>query len=151
MKLYPVFLASALVLFSLSVSGCKDEVEKLELSDSEKARIVHLQNPFGPQLIRFTEVGEKGPVLLGLDNCKVYRAKIEQGVVLGWEMVLKGFYPFFTACTQQSIEYDGHYARVFLCEQAIGAGGGCAAGGNYRSLDGSNWEEKKGNQWTKVE
>lgn len=144
-------ISFTLLLFSgLLVSGCKDDIEKMELSEKEKARVIQIQNPFGVNLIRFSVLGEKEPVSLGMKDCKIYRAKNEQGVVTGWEQSLNAIYLSFTACTRQSIEYDGQYVKVFICEQAIGAGGGCAAGGNYRSRDGKLWEKLNGNKWEKA-
>jgi hypothetical protein len=37
---------------------------------------------------------------------------------------------------RQSIEYKNGRVEVFLCAQAIGAGGGCANGGLYWSARG---------------
>ena len=94
------------------------------------------------------------PAIFGVADCTVFKAKTGGARIIGWETVLRSdwgaSYPkFLTACTQQQIRYDGTRVRVFLCAQAIGAGGGCADGGNYRSTDGEHhWEiSRSGAGW----
>ena len=77
----------------------------------------------------------------------MFQARTAHDDIVGWDVVLRSdwgaAYPkFMTSCTSESIRYDGRYVLVYLCAQAMGAGGGCADGGNYRrSPDGRRgWE-----------
>jgi hypothetical protein len=100
---------------------------------------------FGPDIARLSVQGRVEPVILGLAGCQVFRAQTARGEIVGWQTILTadGTYPrFMTACSRQHIGLDGKYVRVFLCAQAIGAGGGCANGGNYRSADSVVWEKQ---------
>jgi hypothetical protein len=55
-------------------------------------------------------------------------------------------------CTRQSLRKEGDYAIASLCRKAIGAGGGCASSGTYRTRDGDKWEKDIGDgQWAAVE
>jgi hypothetical protein len=92
-------------------------------------------------------------VTLQLGDCRVY--KIERR----WfraprktKVLTTDFYLGFTVCTRQSLRKDGDYAIASLCRQAIGAGGGCASSGTYRSRDGEKWEkESNDGTWVPVE
>jgi len=85
-------------------------------------------------------------MILGLDDCTLYKAQTDHQDITGWRITLRsdwgGSYPkFFTACTAQSVKYAGGYVIVHFCAQAFGAGGGCADGGDYRSRDGEHkWQ-----------
>ncbi len=64
-----------------------------------------------------------------------------------WRVVLsvdwgETTYPkWMTGCMREALRYDGAYVHVPFCARAIGAGGGCNIGGNYRSRDGEHhWE-----------
>jgi hypothetical protein len=133
------------------LAGCMDEIEKMKLSEEERSHVLQLQNPFGDNYVRFTVSGEEYPILLGVSACKLYRAKLEQGVVTEWIKIpkLSSFYPTGSACESQSIKYDGKYVMYSYCAMAIGAGGGCAGGaGTFRSINGREWEELDGkNKW----
>ncbi|HEV2741323.1 MAG TPA: hypothetical protein VGU66_22375 [Candidatus Elarobacter sp.] len=106
------------------------------------------QKRFGDRVLRVTAAGR--PLIFGVHDCTVYQARTAHDDIIGWDVVLRsdwgGGYPkFMTSCTGEAIRYDGRYVRVFLCAQAIGAGGGCAGGGDYRrTADGRHrWEISK--------
>jgi len=88
---------------------------------------------------------------LVLHDCKVYRAesaapKAKRTLVLEPEL-----YPFFTVCSRESLTLESEYVLAMLGRQALGAGGCCASGGNYRSADGVTWEKRDGGKWKAVE
>src|SRR6187402_2741993 len=90
------------VLLSLLLAaGCADDIEKMKLTKEEKERVLSLQNPFGSNLVRLNASGDDGPVLIGLQDCKVYRAEPEQGVVTEWVRVpeVDGAYPLPSGCS----------------------------------------------------
>jgi hypothetical protein len=83
-----------------------------------------------------TRIGD--PWMFGIQDCVVYKARIEHQDIVDWNVVLAsdwgGSYPkWYTVCSRASISYDGKYVEAFQRAQAIGAGGGCADGGDYRS------------------
>lgn len=52
----------------------------------------------------------------------------------------QGQYPrFLTGCTTTDYWVEGEWLIVKTCAQAIGAGGGCARAGTFRSRDGKKW------------
>jgi hypothetical protein len=115
------------------VAGCGPHVP-YQLSQGDADR-------FKGNLLRI-DVPGRDPKIFGINDCIVYRAQIEHQDIVGWTVVLAsdwgGSYPkWYTACTRSSIAYDGKFINVFLCAQAIGAGGGCADGGDYRSRTGN--------------
>ena len=131
------------LLCILLIAGCTDNIEKMKLTNEDRARILLLQNPFGSNLVRLNTPGKDGPILIGLQNCKVYRAEPEQGVVTEWVDVpeVAEFYPLPSACSRESVEYDGEYVTIKFCKTPMGAGGGCAGGiSPHRSRNGKDWE-----------
>jgi hypothetical protein len=92
-------------------------------------------------------------ITLQMGDCRVY--KVERnwfGSIRNQTRVLSGdFYLGFTVCTRQSLRKDGDYAIATLCRQAVGAGGGCASSGTYRSRDGEKWEKAIEDQWVPVD
>ena len=133
----------SLTFFMVGVTYAAD-ISKLKLSETEKERIFQLQNPFGEHYVRFVVQGQQQPVLLGLKSCQLYSAKQERGIVTDWieENVLDTFYPWWSACSQESLKQDGLYIRLTFCKTPIGAGGGCAGGGGaFRSINGVDWQK----------
>jgi len=133
------FSAAGICLVLLS--GCAHEPYAISGTDRER---------FKAGIIRATLAGRTDPLIEGVSDCTVYRAEIAHEDIVGWKAVLGAdwgaSYPkFMTVCTRQSIAYDGKYVTVLLCAQAIGAGGGCANGGSYRSRDGEHrWQYARG-------
>ena len=125
----------------------------LKLSESDKARILQLQNPFGEHYLRFVPQGQE-PVLLGLKSCQLYRAKLEKGIVTEWmeENALSTFYPWWSGCSQESLKQEGAFIRLTFCKTPLGAGGGCAGGGgDFRSINGVDWQKREFNdKWKNV-
>lgn len=81
------------------------------------------------------------PVHLMAHDCKVFRILAVRGTQADWERVLAPEpYPFFTSCDRQSLEAnaDGSVTAT-LGRMAFGAGGCCATGGTWRSVDGRTW------------
>lgn len=104
-----------------------------EISQADRQR-------FSPGLIRVDRPG-KAPLIEGLSNCTVYKARYDGDRISGWKAALGadwgGTYPaFLTACVDESLAYRNGEVRVYLCARAIGAGGGCNNGGHYRSRTG---------------
>jgi hypothetical protein len=152
---HPMKILRAL-LFLLLLAGCSDDIEKIKLTKEERERILPLQNPFGSNLIRLNPVGEAGPVLIGREGCRVYRAETEQGVVTEWVRVpeLRGqeFLSGGSGCERERMDYDGKYLTVEFCRMLIGAGGGCGGGiSPHRSRNGKDWEVQVGkDKWKPV-
>lgn len=83
------------------------------------------------------------PIFLIVHDCEVFsvtRAPDQEAAE--WTSLVKPeFYPFFTACVRESLSFDGRVMTAVLGRQAIGAGGCCASGGTYRSVDGRVWKK----------
>lgn len=132
-----------LLLSLVLVTACSDEIVDMKLTREERDRILSLQNPFGGNLVRLDATGKDAPVLVGIKNCKVYRAQPEHGVVTEWVVVqeVDGNYPLPSGCSREKIGYDGEYVVVEFCKTPMGAGGGCAGGiSPHRSRNGKDWE-----------
>lgn len=129
----PLLRRFVLLLACTAVAGCKDDT-KLE----------------GPP-VELTVDGHK--VTLQLGDCRVYRVERNWlGSTRKTRVLSTDFYLGFTACTRQSLSKQGDYAIASLCRQAIGAGGGCASSGTYRTRDGEKWEKDAGDsKWVPVE
>jgi len=126
------------------LAGCTKR-EPYSVSDKDQKRF--------QTIVRIPAKAAKGaPTILALSDCTIYKATFNGTNIVDWKVVLRsdwgGSYPkFMTVCTQQSLRFDGHYAKVDLCAQAIGAGGGCADGGDYRSTNGDRWQIASGSGW----
>jgi hypothetical protein len=124
-------LAAVLVV---AVVGCARV--PYAISNDDRAR-------FGKNLIVAHLPGRTDPLIVGASGCKLYRARIEHQEIVGWDVTLAAdwgaiAYPqFLTACSNESLSWDGKYVRVYFCALAIGAGGGCTNGGYYRSRTGA--------------
>jgi hypothetical protein len=86
-----------------------------------------------------------------LVSCKVYLLDASGDKVERTKVLRTGFNWWFTPCMEQKIWAEGGYVMVFLSNQALGAGGGNATGGHYRSKDGVKWEKGGGKNWIPVE
>ena len=82
------------------------------------------------------------PVDMLVHDCEVFHVeRLAKGGVK-WTSVLEpDFYPLWTSCIRQSLEVKQGAVTVTLGRQAFGAGGCCATGGVYRSVDGINWKK----------
>lgn len=82
------------------------------------------------------------PIFLLVHDCEVYRVERREGGGVQWTSVLKPeFYPIWTACERQSLSVQAGVATVVLGRRAFSAGGCCATGGTYRSMDGQVWKK----------
>ncbi|MGA2761346.1 MAG: hypothetical protein ABSF08_13630, partial [Candidatus Cybelea sp.] len=96
------------------------------------------------------------PMILGLNDCILYKARTAHEDIVGWDVVLASdwgmhSYPkWMTGCVSQHVTYNGRYVVASFCAQALGAGGGCAGGdGTYRSrtADPTTWQIQDGSHW----
>ncbi|RYX89994.1 MAG: hypothetical protein EOO28_31050 [Comamonadaceae bacterium] len=82
------------------------------------------------------------PVSLIVNDCEVYSVTRGPGEEVQWTSLVKpDFYPFFNFCVRQSLTFESGAVTAELGRQAFGAGGCCATGGTYRSVDGRNWKK----------
>ena len=75
-------------------------------------------------------------------DCEVFQVEYLAGREVRWTSVLKPDpYPFWTSCERQSLSFDGTALTATLRRRAFGAGGCCATGGTYRTVDGRSWKK----------
>jgi hypothetical protein len=138
--------APAAVLL-LVIAACAPHVP-YQLSQADQTR-------FGDRVLRVA-VPNRDPMIFGLNDCILYKARTAHTDIVGWDVVLASdwgmsSYPkWATACTSEQMKYDGKYIVASFCAQAIGAGGGCAGGdGTYRSRTGNaqGWQIRGNNAW----
>ncbi|HLY02378.1 MAG TPA: hypothetical protein VKR56_07750 [Candidatus Cybelea sp.] len=136
-----------LLLAVVMAAGCAHHLP-YALSSADQAR-------FGTSVLRVNVAGH-APMILGLNDCILYRARTAHEDIVGWEVVLASdwgmhSYPkWMTGCTSQHVAYNGRYVVASFCAQALGAGGGCAGGdGTYRSrtADPASWQIEDGSHW----
>lgn len=139
-----IFLFTAFI-----VSGCSDEVENTRLTEQEKQKIINIQDPFTKPVVKLLPANSEEPLFFGLQDCKVYEAKVIKGVIIEWDLIIKpDFYPFGHTCTRQKMHLlEGEGLFIETCTQAFGAGGGCITSGHYRTIDGIHWEREQGSEW----
>jgi len=127
------------LLAALLLAACAPHVP-YALSDEDKARFV-----------AFARIppakSDAAPQIFGIEDCTLFKAVTKDGEIVDWRVVLSAdwgetTYPkWMTGCMREALRYDGSYVHVLFCARAIGAGGGCNIGGNYRSRDGEHhWE-----------
>lgn len=129
----PIARTALLLFASMAAVGCKDDTKlegtPVELSVDDRT------------------------VTLQMGDCRIY--KVERswlGRTHKTRVLSTDFYLGFTTCTRQSLSKEGEYAIASLCRQAIGAGGGCASSGTYRTRDGEKWEKQiSEGKWAPVE
>jgi hypothetical protein len=122
----------ASLLAALLLGGCGAH-KPFVVSDADQKR-------FADGMITVPIPGHD-PLIEGLDDCVVWKAQTAHQDIVGWKAALGadwgGSYPkFMTVCKSESIEYKDRRVLVSFCAQAIGAGGGCANGGDYWSATG---------------
>lgn len=134
-----MLVAMLVALLAACAAGC-DPAPVPPLTKDELAKVVLLQNPFGNRVAFLDERGQQAYVML--HACHVYRSEMQAGVIVGWTRTLeKPFYPTGSSCTLDRTELAYRNGRLLahICAQALGAGGGCAAGGTFESGDGIAW------------
>ena len=91
----------------------------------------------------FRGVLEGQPVHLVVHDCEVFRVERDaRGELHGTRVLAPEPYPFFTGCERQSLRAEPGAVVAVLGRQALGAGGCCATGGTYRSVDGRRWTKQ---------
>jgi hypothetical protein len=118
----------------------------------------------------FRDQVEGKPLVLLLEGCKVYRLDVTGKDVKGKdvkgkdvkgrdvkgeevtqsEVLRPGFVLWFTGCVSQKAWREGEYIFAELVNQQVGAGGGNASGGTYRSRNAVDWEKQVGKKWLPV-
>lgn len=142
----PLLACFAMTLMFLS--ACDSTIRNNQLTEKEKSKVLMVQNPFGANRV---EVPQQKGLFLGLKDCTIYRSISSEGVITAWETSLsKPFYPL-GICSRSELTVEGDYVQAFLCVLGMGAGGGCSAGGNYRTQDGRVWEKEARGKWVKEE
>jgi len=138
-SLFWLCLASTLAVVGLA--GCDFLTPEAADPLLRKRAIAIRESP--PELIFDGELAGQRIFLIAHD-CEVFsvtRAPTQEAAE--WTSLVKPeFYPFFTVCERQSLTFDGRVLTAVLGRQAIGAGGCCASGGTYRSVDGRVWKKE---------
>jgi hypothetical protein len=98
----------------------------------------------------FRDQVEGKTVVLLLEDCKVYRLESAGEEVTQTEVLRPGFVLWFTGCMSQKVWRDGGYLFAELVNMQVGAGGGNASGGTYRSKNAVDWEKQVGKRWLPV-
>jgi hypothetical protein len=111
---------------------------------SRRSTGLHRQKRGGLTL-ETTVAGAKLTLLVA--NCKVYRLQVKGNRVEEIEVLRTGFLLWFSGCVGQSIRMAEGYIVVELINRELGAGGGNASGGVYRSRDGTDWEKHTRKGW----
>ena len=98
-----------------------------------------------PELVFKGQLGGQ-PVHLLVHDCEVFQVEsLSNGGVKWTSVQAPDFYPLWTSCIRQSLSVNDGVVTVKLGRQAFAAGGCCASGGVYRSVDGRNWKQIE--QW----
>lgn len=141
MKLpYRRTLCSLLAMTSLS--GCDLGLSSSESSDPLLSKEAIATREAPAQLVYQGPLAGQ-PTFLLVHDCEVHRVERREGGGVQWTTVLQpDFYPFWTVCQRQSLSVVAGTVTVVLGRQAIGAGGCCASGGTYRSVDGRIWKKR---------
>jgi hypothetical protein len=144
---YRCVVTPGFVLAAALGAGCAHHIP-YAVSSADQAR-------FGTSVLRVNVAGH-APMILGLNDCILYKARTAHEDIVGWDVVLASdwgmhSYPkWMTACTSQHVAYKNKYVVVSFCAQALGAGGGCAGGdGTYRSrtANPTSWQIQDGSHW----
>ena len=132
-------------LFSLlatgALSGCDIYPFSTEPSDPLLSKEAVATREAPKELVFQGQLAGEATFLL-VHDCEVFRVGSKKGGGVEWESVLApDFYPFWTACQRESMSFEAGVLTVTLGRMAFGAGGCCATGGTYRSVDGRNWKK----------
>jgi hypothetical protein len=136
-----------LLLAAVLSAGCAHHIP-YALSNADQVR-------FGTSVLR-VKVARRAPMIFGLNDCMLYKARTAHEDIVGWDVVLASdwgmhSYPkWMTSCTSEQVAYNGGYIVASFCAQALGAGGGCAGGdGTYRSrtANPTSWQIQDGKHW----
>ena len=124
-----------------SLSGCDLGIFPSEPSDPLLTKEA-IATREAPQELVFQGLLAGQPTFLLVHDCEVFRVERREGGGVQWTSVVKpDFYPLWTSCIRQSLTVKDGTLTVELGRQAFSAGGCCATGGTYRSVDGRNWKK----------
>ncbi|MGJ7543650.1 hypothetical protein [Variovorax sp. LT1R16] len=124
------------------LSGCDLGLFESKSSDPLLSKEAIATRAAPQQLIFEGRLGGESMFLL-VHDCEVYRVERREGGGVQWTSVLApDFYPFWTVCERQSLAIKPDLLTVTLGRRAVGAGGCCASGGTYSSVDGRNWKKR---------
>lgn len=122
------------------LAACSDQAAPQELTLEQKLLL-----DLTPDREFKGELGGQ-PVHLIVRDCEVYLNEADPESTSGarrWTVVLKPeFYPSFMSCQRQSLSRQGETVEAEIGEMALGAGGCCATGGRFRSIDGREWKKQ---------
>lgn len=94
-----------------------------------------------PELVFKGRLGGE-PAYLLVHDCAVFQVEPLANGGVKWTKVLEpDLYPLWTSCERESLSVKGGVLTVKLGRRAFAAGGCCATGGVYRSVDGRNWKQ----------
>jgi len=129
----PRFLG-ALLLPAFALAGCDRAPPESEMAQA-------LREAPPEHVFRGVLAGQ--PVHLVVHDCEVFRVEHDaRGALHGTRVLAPEPYPFFTGCERQSLRAEPGAVVAVLGRQALGAGGCCATGGTYRSVDGRRWTKQ---------
>ena len=127
------------LLASCGLSGCDLFADQAPPPALSQQAIATRDAP-AQQVFRGSLAG--APAHLLVHDCEVFRVEPLAGGEVRWTSVLKPDpYPLWTSCERQSLSFDGSALTATLGRQAFGAGGCCATGGTYRTVDGRSWKK----------
>lgn len=130
-----------LVIALSSLTGCDFKGFTSEPSDSLMSK-EDIATRDAPAELVFQGQLAGQPTYLLVHDCEVYRVERGEKGGVQWTSVLAPeLYPFWTVCQRESMSFAEGALTVTLGRQAIGAGGCCATGGTYRSVDGRIWKK----------
>jgi len=125
-----------------SLSGCDLGIFPSQPSDPLLTKEA-IATREAPQELVFQGQLAGQPIFLLVHDCEVFRVERGEGGGVKWtSMVKPDFYPLWTTCIRQSLTEKDGMLTVELGRQAFSAGGCCATGGTWRSVDGLNWKRR---------
>ena len=90
--------------------------------------------------------GVGGHFYIAFSGCDVYQSAPDSRVWNKVALIYKegSYAKILTGCTHTDSWRDDAWLYISTCAQAIGAGGGCARGGTFRTQDGIQWFRQVG-------
>ena len=135
------FRTWGLVWALMGLTGCDHQSGSAALSDPSMSKEAIATRDAPAELVFQGQLAGE-PTFLLVHGCEVYRVdRSEKGGVQWTSVLAPEFYPFWTVCQRESMSFQDGVLTVTLGRMAVGAGGCCATGGTYRSLDGRIWEK----------
>ncbi len=136
-----IFSSLGLLLALGSLAACDHPSMSAELSDPSMSKEAIATRDAPAELVFQGQLAGE-PVFLLVHDCEVYKVdKSAKGGVQWTSVLAPEFYPFWTVCQRESLSFQAGVLTVTLGRMAVGAGGCCATGGTYRSMDGRTWNK----------